>query len=57
MAAKVSGKPATPVTLDVMQPPQVFDASGAARTGSVIFQVIAKGAGAGKTFRLVNRVE
>jgi hypothetical protein len=58
IAEEASNKLATPVTLDVMQPLQAFDAGGRARTVNAIVQALAlakeSGVDAGEALKLVN---
>ena len=61
IAEEASTKLATPVTLDVMQPLQAFDAGGRARTVNAIIQALAiakeSGVDPGKALSLVNWAE
>ena len=61
IGAEASEKLGQPVTLDVMQPLQAFDAGGRARTVSAIVQALAlakeSGVDAGEALKLVNWAE
>jgi hypothetical protein len=61
IAAEATEKLDGPVTLDVMQPLQAFDAGGRARTVSAIVQALAlakeAGVDAGEAMKLVNWAE
>jgi hypothetical protein len=58
IGAEISEKLDNPVTLDVMQPLQAFDAGGRARTVNAIVQALAlakeSGVDAGEAMKLVN---